>query len=71
MGSGPPAMPEVFPKNPMVGSLPFSCARAAIGQAAAAPTSSVLNSRRFITQSPRRRARAAKARLRGRAPSRS
>src|SRR5215468_10396424 len=35
-----------------------SCARAASGHAAAAPPSSVMNSRRFI-RSPRRRARAA------------
>ena len=35
------------PKNPMVGSLPACCARAASGHAAAAPPSSVMNSRRF------------------------
>ena len=33
------------------------CARAASGQAGAAPPSSVMNSRRLLTRSPRRRAR--------------
>ena len=33
------------PKNPMVGSFPACCARAASGHAAAAPPSSVMNSR--------------------------
>ena len=41
------------PRNPMVGSLLGCCARAASGHAAA-PPSSVMNSRRFI-RSPRRR----------------
>ena len=36
----------VGPKNPMVGSFPACCARAASGHAAAAPPSSVMNSRR-------------------------
>jgi hypothetical protein len=36
------------PKYPMIGSLPGCCARAASGHAAAAPPSSVMNSRRFI-----------------------
>ncbi len=53
------------PKNPMVGSLPACCARAASGHATAAPPSSVMNSRRFITRSPRRRGRSA-ARSKGR-----
>jgi hypothetical protein len=35
------------PKNPMVGSLPACCARAASGHVAAAPPSSVMNSRRL------------------------
>ena len=35
------------PKNPMVGSFAGCCARAASGHAAAAPPSSVMNSRRF------------------------
>src|SRR5262245_5882380 len=34
------------PRNPMVGSFPACCARAAIGQAATAPPSSATNSRR-------------------------
>ena len=42
----------------MIGNLPVCCARAASGHAAAAPPSSVMNSRRFI-RSPRRRGRAA------------
>src|SRR5262249_6903348 len=47
----------VAPKNPIVGSLPACCARAASGHTAA-PPSSAMNSRRF-TRSPRRRARVA------------
>src|SRR5262249_32485052 len=35
-------------KNPMAGGLGVCCARAASGQAAAAPPRSVMNSRRFI-----------------------
>jgi hypothetical protein len=50
---------------------PPCCAPAASGQAAAALPSSVMNSRRLIIRSPRRRGRAASAALRGRAPSRS
>ena len=46
------------------------CARAATGHIAAAPPSSVMNSRRFI-RSPRRRARAASAAPRARVPWRS
>ena len=43
------------PKNPMVGSFAGCCARAASGHAAAAPPSSVMNSRRShsITSSAR------------------
>jgi hypothetical protein len=37
----------VVPKNPMVGSFPACCARAASGHTTAAPPSSVVNSRRF------------------------
>ena len=48
----------VVPKNPIVGSLPACCARAASGQEAATPPSSVMNSRRLI-QSPRLRVRRA------------
>src|SRR6516162_1055936 len=50
------------PKYPTVGTFPACCARAATGQAAAAPPSSNMNSRRFnlaIIRSPRRRSRAA------------
>src|SRR5262249_31722893 len=50
-----------------------SRARAASGHVAAAPPSSVMNSRRFIlplTRSPHRRGRAAWATSRGQAPSR-
>ena len=36
------------PKNPMVGSLAGCCARVAIGHAAAAPPTSVMNSRLFM-----------------------
>jgi hypothetical protein len=43
------------PKNPMVGSFPGCCARAAIGHAIA-PPSTVMNSRRFIAP-PRPRSR--------------
>src|SRR5262249_36569589 len=42
------AQAVVAPRNPMVGSFPGCCARAAIGHAAAGPPSSVMNSRRFI-----------------------
>ncbi len=42
------------PRNPMVGSLPACCARAASGHAAAAPPRTVMKSRRFIG-SPRGR----------------
>ena len=38
---------EAEPRNPMVGSLPACCARAASGHTAAAPPSRVMNSRRF------------------------
>jgi hypothetical protein len=48
---------DVVPRKPTVGSFPAFCARAARGHAAA-PPSSVMNSRRFI-QSPRQRERAA------------
>src|SRR5262249_40137918 len=44
------------PKNPIVGSLADCCARAASGHDAAATPSSLMNARRFITRSPRRRA---------------
>jgi hypothetical protein len=37
----------VWPRNPMVGSFPAYCARAAIGHVAA-PPSSVMKSRRLI-----------------------
>ena len=47
------------------------CARAAIGQGAAAPPSSVMNSRRLIIRSPRRRWRGASAVRSGRASGRS
>ena len=57
---GPQAEAVVVPRNPMVGSFPACCARAASGHAAAAPPSSVMNSRRFI-RSPRRQWRAALA----------
>ena len=56
-------------RNPITG-IAGCCARAASGHAAAAPPSSVMNSRRFI-RSPRRRGRAATAARRGRAPWRS
>ena len=36
------------PKNPMIGSFPTCCARAASGHIAAAPPISVMNSRRFM-----------------------
>jgi hypothetical protein len=39
----PPTEGVVEPKNPMVGGLPACCARAASGQAAAAPPRSVMN----------------------------
>jgi hypothetical protein len=38
---------EVLPRNPIVGSFPSCCARAASGHAAAAPPSSVMKPRRF------------------------
>ena len=50
---------DVASRNPITG-IAGCCARAASGHAAAAPPSSVMNSRRFI-RSPRRRARAAPA----------
>ena len=53
-------------RNPITG-IAGCCARAASGHAAAAPPSSVMNSRRFI-RSPRRRGRAASAERQGRAP---
>src|SRR5262249_50884267 len=43
------------PKNPMVGSFPACCARAASGHAAAAPPSSVMNSRLLPRNSIRKR----------------
>ena len=45
-------------KYPITG-IAGSCARAATGQAAAAPPSSVMNSRRLLIQSPRRQLREA------------
>ena len=48
---------DVALRNPITG-IAGCCARAASGHAAAAPPSSVMNSRRFI-RSPRRRGRAA------------
>jgi hypothetical protein len=39
---------ELEPRKPMVGSLPACCARATTGHAAAAPPSSVMNSRRLM-----------------------
>jgi hypothetical protein len=53
--------------SPIVGSFPVCCARAASGHAAAAPPSSVTNSRLF-TRSPRRRAAEVTRARRGRAP---
>ena len=50
---------DVASRNPITG-IAGCCARAASGHAAAAPPSSVMNSRRFI-RSPRRRGRAASA----------
>src|SRR6516162_1601923 len=61
---------ELLFRNPTTG-IAGCCARAASGHAAAPPPSSVMNSRRFIfavIRSPRRRARAAWAGCRGRAP---
>jgi hypothetical protein len=56
------------PRNPTVGSFPGRCwALAASGHAAAAPPSSVMNLRRLIIRSPRRRGRAASAAPRGQA----
>jgi hypothetical protein len=49
----------VAPKNPMVGSLPGCCARAANGHVAATPPSSVMNWRRFIQSPPSARSRRA------------
>lgn len=49
---GPPPDAEVFPKNPMVGSLPFGCARVASGHAAAAPPRRAMISRRFTGTTP-------------------
>src|SRR6516165_9529054 len=48
------------PKNPIIGSLAGCCARVARGQAAA-PPSSVMNSRRLLIRSPRRRGRSGSA----------
>src|SRR5262245_29976228 len=45
---GPQADAVVVPRNPMVGTFPACCARAASGHAAAAPPSSVMNARRFM-----------------------
>src|SRR5262245_20735573 len=50
---------EALLRNPITG-IAGCCARAASGHAAA-PPSSVMNSRRLITRSPRRRGRAASA----------
>jgi len=57
--SSPPAAGVTAPKNPMAGSLPACCARGASGHAAAATPSSVMNARRLLIRSPRRRGRAA------------
>src|SRR5215831_6298949 len=46
---------SVVPRKAIMGSFPGCCARAASGQATAAPPRSDMNSRRFI-RSPRRRA---------------
>src|SRR5215472_3751144 len=51
----------VEPRKPMVGSFPGCRATAVSGHAAAAPPSSVMNSRRLIIRSPRRRGRVARA----------
>src|SRR6516164_2474855 len=40
----------VVPRNPIVGSFPACCARAATGHVAAAPPTRVMNSRRFTAQ---------------------
>src|SRR5262249_25826786 len=58
------------PKKPMVGSF-ADCARVTTGHIAAAPPISVMNSRRPIIRSPRRRGRATWAAPSGRAPWRS
>jgi hypothetical protein len=55
----PAAAAVPAPRNPTVGFL-LGCARAMSGHAAAAPLSSVMNSR-LLTRSPRRRGRAAGA----------
>jgi hypothetical protein len=57
-------------RTPIRGTLWDCCARAASGHAAAAPPSSVMNSRRF-TRSPRRRGRVASAGLRDQVHGRS
>ena len=51
-------IPGAVAQKPITGNA-RCCARAASGHAAAVPPSSVMNSRRFITRSPRRQARAA------------
>ena len=61
----------VFMSTPMRRTRCGSCARAASGHAAAAPPSSVMNSRRLIIRSPRRRWPRGRAGLRGQAPLRS
>src|SRR5262245_21186845 len=48
----PDELLALAPKNPMVGSLPACCARAASGHAAA-PPSKAMNSRRFMCPVPR------------------
>ena len=65
-----PSASSVVISTPMRRIRSGCCARAANGHAAAAPPSSVMNSRRFI-RSPRRPALATCRGFRGRAPSRS
>src|SRR5262245_20690227 len=65
---------EVLASRKPITGIDGRCARAASGQVAAAPPSSVMNVRRCIfavTQSPRRRGQGASAALRGRVPWRS
>src|SRR5262245_53993927 len=64
---GPSKRPRITPRSLRLARY---CARAASGHAAAAPLSSVMNSRR-ITRSPRRQWRVASQEPRSRAPSRS
>ena len=45
----------VVPRNPIVGSFPGCCARAASGHDAAAPLTMVMNSRRLMGLTPRPR----------------